>query len=410
MKPTFLLLTTAFTINLMAQDDPRVFSVTDQVKGGYNWSAIRLLSPNNDQQLILNNQAAKGTVIDAGLLQKKGDYAPNTANFNDQPMYSGVAALAYDKQNERLFFATMFSQQLRYINLRESPDRYYQVASLAGPSKSAIIPSPQQQGPVITRMTIAPDGYGYGISNDGQAFFRFSLKNPNKVEFLGGLVDDSKNGSLSVHNACSGWGGDIVAAANNDLYLFTMKQLVFKIDPSSRVASFLGKITGLDSNFTVNGAAVDEKGRVILSTATFAGSRGIIENINNLVATVEKSETIYNASDLASCYYLFGKTNHNQNKPQKLVFNSKKANRVALYPNPANNGFTQLQFDKKVSGQLTIDVLTGAGKTVIRKPVQVKSDGQLIQVNTNTLAKGLYMIRVTDASSKEVYYNKLVVQ
>jgi hypothetical protein len=409
MKISFLLLTTAAAVSLNAQKSSRLFSVTDQEKGGYNWSAIRSLSGAKSNQVIINNFVAKGSVIDASLQRKKADYGPDATNLVNQPMYSGVAALAYDQQHDRLYFATMFTQQLRYIELSDSkPDRYFQAANLADLVKTKQVVTNEQQGPVVTRMTIAPDGYGYGISNDGQNFFRFSLDKKTQVESLGSLVDDAKNESVSVHNQCSSWGGDIVASAKGDLYLFTMRQMVFRINPFTKVATYLGKITGLDNNFSVNGAAVDESGNVVLSTAAYAGSRGVIKDMNSLVATEDKNEDYYNASDLASCNFLFVNTSVTP-KPVTVFEKSGPAS-ISLYPNPTRQGFTMVSFDKKVFGKLTIDVLSGSGSTVIRKPVQVTSEGQQVRLNTNTLAKGLYVIRVTDASSKEVYNSKLVVE
>ena len=63
-----------------------------------------------------------------------------------------------------------------------------------------------------------------------------------------------------------------------------------------------------------------------------------------------------------------------------------------------------------MEGRLTIDVLSSSGSTVVRKAVQVNSEGQLVRLNTASLAKGLYVVRITDASKKELFYNKLVVQ
>ena len=410
MKLTFLLICFAGTTALTAQKSSRLFYVTDQAKGGFNWSAIRTVSAGTAEQVIINNAVAKGSVIDAGLQKKKADYSPNAGNINDQPMFSGVAALAYDQQHDRLFFATMFTQQLRYINLSDKePGRYYEAANLADLNKlkQPVAITAEQQGPVITRMTIGADGYGYGISNDGQSFFRFTLDKKTTVQSLGSLLDDEKNGTMSVHSPCSSWGGDIVASSKLDLYLFTMRQQDFRIDPNTRIATELGKVSGLDNNFTINGAAVDESGKVVLSTAAYAGSRGIIADMTKLVATEEKSEDFYNASDLASCNYLF--PNLGDPKTTRVVVPDNEDN-IHLYPNPSTNGFTMLQFENRISGRVTIDVLSGAGSIMTRKPAQINSEGQQVRLNTNSLAKGLYVIRVTDASRKEIYTSKLVVQ
>ena len=410
MRSKILLLSLTLASSVIGQRSSRLFYVTDQQKGGYNWSVIRTVSKGMAEQMVMNGFTAKGEVIDAVIQKKKADYGPTTSNTEDLPMFTGVAALAYDRQHDRLYYATMFSQQLRYINLSEKEGgRYYQAGNLSSlgrtlENQNAVVQ--EQQGPVITRMTIGPDGYGYGLSNDGKTFFRFTLNKKTTIESLGSLVDDEKNGSLSVHNACSSWGGDMVAAENGDLYLFTMRQNVFKINPVTKVASFIGKISGLGDNFTVNGAAVDVEGNVVLSTATFPGTRGTIVDFSSLSATEEKNPDYFNASDLASCNYLFEKTSVTKVEP----LNEDRSAGISIYPNPATNGFTVLKFDEKIMGRLTIDILGSSGNIQARKPVQINTEGQLVRMSTSRLAKGLYVIRITDASKKEVFNSKLVVQ
>lgn len=385
--------------------------MTDQQKGGINWSVIRTISEGTAEETIMNGFTSKGNVIDAALQTKRTDYSPTGSNYTDQPMYSGVAALAYDQQHDRLYYSTMFTQQLRYINLDEKDaGQYYQAADLRtqGRTVPLNVINQDQQAPVITRMTIGADGYGYAISNDGQTFIRFSLNKKTAVETLGSLVDDEKNGSISVHNPCSCWGGDIVAAENGDLYLFTMRQNVFKINTNTRIATFLGRVKGLDDNFTINGAAVDASGSVVLSCASFAGSRGIIKETDmaTLAASVDKNETYYNASDMASSNLLFAKNTFSKIQPYISGTNEL----VTLYPNPAIDGFTMLKFEEQIFGRLTVDLLSASGSIVMRKPVQVNSESQLVRINTSNLAKGLYVIRIIDASKHEIYNSKLVVQ
>ena len=82
---------------------------------------------------------------------------------------------------------------------------------------------------------------------------------------LGNLVDVAANGQVSVHSQCSSWGGDMVAGTDGLLYLITHRKYVFSIDPSSRMTTYMGVIKGLPESFNVNGAAVDQEGRVLMS-------------------------------------------------------------------------------------------------------------------------------------------------
>ncbi len=409
MKEKFLLFSVVASLSLQAQKNATLFAVTDQTKGGYNWSAIRQVS-NSGNALIMSNQVNSGMVIDAARQQKKADFSPGGANYKDQPLFSGVAALAYDKVHDRLYFATMFTEQLRYINLgTNQPDRYYAAGDIADAIHSrqkGYVLDNNNQGPVVTRLVIGADGYGYGISNDGVSFFRFTTGSKTQIEELGALVDAPQNGSISVHNQCSSWGGDLVASARGELYLFTMQQHVFRIEPSTKVATYLGKLKGLDSKFTVNGAAVDENGEIILSTAAYAGSRGVIKDINTLTATEEKGDDMYNCSDLAS-----GNSLHEVKiaaAPTPPVRTA--VSRISVYPNPVTNGSALLNFNTMSPGRYTIDVLSGSGNTMLRQTAQISSEGQQVKVNTNGLAKGLYVVKVIDANRKEVSTTKLVVQ
>jgi hypothetical protein len=133
MKSAILLAAMSVALAGQAQKSNRIYASADPVKGGYNWTSIRLLD-NGADQLILNNQNASGIVIDAQRQEKKADFAPGAGLL--QPMTTGVAAMAYDIQHNRLYFATMFSRQLRYINLSDkNSNNYYQAADLSGTFK-----------------------------------------------------------------------------------------------------------------------------------------------------------------------------------------------------------------------------------------------------------------------------------
>lgn len=410
MKVEILLFAIIFSQAASAQKISPLFAITDQTKGGIGWNAIRQLNATGDEPALLENSKATGVVMDARAQQKLADYSPVAANYKAQPLYSGVAALAYDQYHHRLYYATMTTQQLRYINLGEKTTGYYEagdipsVISRPGPAYKI---TPQNQAPVISRMVIAADGNGYGLSNDGISFFRFSLNKKTSIQELGPLVDDSNNGSVSVHNACSSWGGDLIAAATGELYLFTMPQHVFRIHPDTRVATYLGHIKGLPDGFTVNGAAVTDEGKVLLSTAAYAGSRAVITDWNNLQAELQKSDAFYNASDLASANLLFeNKTKTIEGLPLRAIGNE----RISIYPNPVTNGFALISFDKMKAGRYNIDLLSSSGSLVLRQQAVVNAEEQQVRINTRNLGKGLYVIRVADAGRKEILAARLVIQ
>ena len=114
-------------------------------------------------------------------------------------------------------------------------------------------------------MTVAADGNGYALTNDGNHLIKFTTGKKIVITDLGGLLDASSNKAISVHNKCSSWGGDIVADAFGKLYLFTASKNIFKIDITERTATHLGTITGLSGAYTLNGAAVDDDDNVIIN-------------------------------------------------------------------------------------------------------------------------------------------------
>jgi hypothetical protein len=401
--PLFLLLGSA----AVAQNSVRVFAVTDQVKGATGWNSIREALPQQDADALLINSLSKGVALSAQG-KKLSDYSET--NFVEQPMYSGVAALAFDEQRNRLYFSTMMTQQLRYVNLGE-PNKYHQVADLktffAKPGDKPV--DNYNQGGVITRMTVADDGYGYGLSNDANSFFRFSLSKQGAPEPLGALLDAPENKTVSVHNQCSGWGGDMVAAATGELYLFTMKQQVFKIDPQSRIATYLGHLKGLPNDFSINGAAVTGENEVTLSTAALVGQRAVVTDITKLEAVLEKNNSYYNASDLASGKTLFASKKTNKSL-ETFVPRENDNSFVTIYPNPVTNGKAVLTFNKVKTGRFTIDLVSPSGSMVQRSAVQLNAEGQQVTLSTTKLAKGFYTVRVIDANNKSQFTGKMIVQ
>ena len=79
----------------------------------------------------------------------------------------------------------------------------------------------KQNGPgkTISRMVITPDGTGYAISNDGSEFIQFTTGKKPAVTQLGALIDAPENKTVSVHNSCTSYGGDMVSDDKGNLVL-----------------------------------------------------------------------------------------------------------------------------------------------------------------------------------------------
>ncbi len=430
MKRTFLLLLFFISsfFSAFAQQNNIAFAITGQESSNFNWADIRAIDMTSGitNATLFENGKTKFSFLDAETMRNvdQVSFNGNPANFqkngltvsankiimtNPSPTSLMSAAIAYDKRHDKLFFASMHTGQLIWLDLRSNSSQpiFYTIQK-----KLVNNIDVNDEAFDITRMTIGADGNGYAITNDGDHLIRFTTGNKVVITDLGNLVDAESNNGISVHNKCSSWGGDIVGDAFGKLYLFSASKNVFVIDPETRIATYKGTISNLSATFSVNGAAVIDDDNVIVSTAnTFEGFYKV--NINNLSAVkIVTPGKIYNASDLASCNLL-----HQQEKQNSLVEPVLKnpdviGNRfISVYPNPVTDGQMKITFDGNVSGKYKILLTDIQGRFIISKEVYVKGPGQIENVQTRTKqASGMYMIKITDESGKWVFADKLFFQ
>ncbi len=388
-----------------------IYAITDVKQGGVAWNNIREVQLNGGEgKFILKNQEFDGNKVDLLTQAKKAVSINSLTDGNDLPLNSGVAALAFDANHGRLYFSTMFTGEIRYISLKEK-DSYYQVGNVfqAIPQPNNVAINANNQGPVITRMTVGADGNVYGLSNNGDAFFRVSTQSKKAtVENLGPVSDDPSNNGMSIHTSCSSWGGDMIAAADGSLYVFSMYQHIFKVNPATRVATYIGKIQGIPAEFSVNGVAVNEEGQIVLSSATLAYKVAIIENPEDILrATVKDNQGWYNASDLASGNLLFA-------KKAAVVFSefdrSTGQSGIGVFPNPVSNGQVIVHFKEGMTGKHTLDLLDIAGSPKMQSFVTLNGEAQRVTLRTGALATGMYLLRVTNSGKKEVETIKVLIR
>lgn len=403
MKRLLPLALTLFSAGSFAQDV--LYGVTSDQPGTINWTKIRMVeNAGKSTNSVLLDASQPSFYINAKT-RKKVTPQINGIGPDELPAPTGIAALAYDEVNGRLYFSPLFREGgIRYIDLNSGSQQ--KAVTIFDDAYNLVDRAKDGEGKNITRMAIGIKGYGYAISNDGNSFLRFSTNGNPAIENLGTLVDDEANGANTVHSPCTAWGGDMVAAATGDLYLFTMRQQVFKINPDSRVATYVGNIKGPDNQFTVNGAAVTREGQVVLSSSVKAGSKWVIEDMNTLAAKEVNDPNWLNASDLASSHLLFAKTAAKTNVAPKAVGIGK----VGVYPNPVTQGILTIVFNDLPAGKYSIDMLNDAGVNVQNKSVMVQQKGQTEKLTTNRMAKGLYIIRITNASRQEAFAEKILVQ
>lgn len=403
MKRLIPLALTLCSIGSFAQD--ALYGVTSDQAGTINWTKIRIVENDGKSINSVLLDATKPSYYLNARTQKKVTPLINGIGPDELPAPAGIAALAYDEKNDRLYFAPMFREGgIRFIDLNTGTQQ--KAITIFDDAYNLVDRAKDGEGKNITRMTIGLKGYGYAISNDGNSFIRFSTGITPAIENLGTLVDAEANGANTIHSPCAAWGGDMVAAATGDLYLFTMRQQVFKINPETRVATYIGNIKGPDNAFTVNGAAVTRDGQVVLSSSVKAGSKWIIEDMNTLEAKEVSDPNWLNASDLASAHLLFAKTQAKTSVAPRSDGNGK----VGLYPNPVTQGLLTIVFNDLPAGKYYVDMLNGAGVGMQSKAVNLRQKGQTETLNTSRLAKGLYVIRITNESRQEAFTEKVLLQ
>ena len=159
---------TLLTISVFAQDR-FAYAITDVNQNTASWTVLRKLNLQTGvySDALLDGVNIKQVAYDA---QTKKLIVANNGNGNSSlPFNTGVAAIAYDRKNNRLYFTPMFIDQLRYIDLETMKLYYVTDQSFTGHTNTN-----KDDGGVVSRMVIAPDGYGYAVTNDANNFVRFT--------------------------------------------------------------------------------------------------------------------------------------------------------------------------------------------------------------------------------------------
>lgn len=428
MKLKFLLLIFFIPIFFKAfSQQTTAYAITGQGKGNFNWTDIRTIDmkSGNAMATLFQNGKTKFLFMDAGTGRPVSfSNTSNLLNGNAKNIVIKVsevstaipsptalmsAAIAYDKKHDRLFFATMKTGQLIWMDLQKSSGEpvFYTTSK---PLLNYV--NYNDEALNITRMTIGADGYGYALTNDANHLIKFTTGNKIIATDMGSLLDDEHNSGISVHNKCSSWGGDLVADAFGKLYLFSAGRNVFIINPQTLVATYAGAVTNLSATFSINGAAAIDDENVMVSTAnTFEGFYKV--NAKTFAATkINTDRQIYNASDLAS-----GNLLHESEKISSLgtpvlsdlepIGNSL----VTIYPNPVSNNGVKITFEGNMAGKYLIELTDLQGRIVEAMQTYIKSPGEITNFQFRRKQPGgLYLIKITDDTRKTIYSDKLVVE
>ena len=408
---SLLLGTVLLTTMVQGQSDRFAYAITDIQQEGSNWNYLRKLNLETGEysQVLLNGNDMNQVAFDATSKKQIQNFTTVARyGYSTQPAFSsGVAAIAFDRRNNRLYYTPMFIDELRYIDLRTMKVHYVTDQAMTGVADKA-----SNQSNIITRMVIAADGYGYAMTNDGTQLIRFSTGKKMSIQNLGMLVDDAGNNGTSIHNSCSSFGGDMIADNDGNLFVFTARNHVFKVNIESKVATHLGTVSGIPDNYTINGVVVDDKNQLVISSAV---NNLAIFNVDpgTLVATpISIASDLWRSSDLANSNILnTKKTSVSSEIVSRVVPTSTASNNIRIYPNPVlNNQFT-VQFSNLEAGSYSLQVTDVMGREVALRNVVIGGGDQTERIKLDpTSAKGIYLVKVTDKNNLTVYTNKVIVQ
>lgn len=401
-----VLLVIAFN-SASAQNQPGRFAYvfTDSIQAGKSWTSLRKLDLTTGEfsNVLIKGADKKMVLLDAATRKSiafSQSNAIDTTNASSA-FATGVAAAAIDHKNSRLYFAPMVVDQLRYLDLNTM--KVYCVTTENFTKTKCDIGNP------IARMIIANDGYGYMITNDARHLVRFTTTKKPTIADLGALIDDSTNQAMTIFNFPVTAGGDMVADADNNLYLFTPTNRVYKIDVKTRVTKYVTTIKGLQGNFITNGAAVDANGNVLISSSINNEAYYVVDPKTWTATAFKTKNGVYRSSDMATANILFASNKSAEIK--SVVKNEVVSGCINVYPNPvANNRITVRLTDIK-PGKYNLYLFDMQGAKVMNNKITVSRSDQIEVINFERYyPQGTYFVKIVGKNSKNTYNSKILVQ
>jgi hypothetical protein len=360
-----------------AQSDHFAYAVTAVNKGGNQWVALRKLDT------------------------RTSEFSSILLHVPD----SSIAAIAYDRKNNRLYYSPMNIDQLHYIDL-STMETY----SVADQFFSKVANYDIRNAGPINRMVIAPDDFGYTITNDGTHLIRFTTDGSPKLTDMGDLIDEPQNREMTIHSICANSGGDLIADDDGHLFLITGSNKVFKVDIATKMTSYLGTVSGLPQKFTTSGLAVSENGKQLIATSVgYTDSYFLIDPETWIASPSQATHDVYESADLANSNVLFTNTSAHSNL--FITKSPENLHKIKVFPNPVMDDVVSIQFNELPSGVYTIQLADLLGNRVIQQNASITSVGQTESMHIpGNIAQGFYYVRILDEKNNVVSTQKLVVE
>jgi hypothetical protein len=402
LRYTILLLVQSLIVfQATAQTEKFGYAITDLAQEGKNWVALRRLDFNavSFSDIVLNGNDNAMSVLDIRGSKFNKVTAARVNNVDpDMPFANGVAAMAYDRNSNRIFYVPMYYDQLRYIDLKTMKVHTTGVGFGTSQEKSVY--------ESITRMVIAGDGFGYALSTDGHHLYKFNTKGNPVITDMGSLTDADGNNQLLLDNPCMTAGGDMIADDDNNLYLIAARGYVFRISIKDKMANYLGEIKGMPKEFSANGAAVNHEGKIIVTSSVFKNAMYEVDPTSWEAKPLVAKSGAYNASDLGSSNLLVT----NKAKTGPAFVNSMKGT-VKIYPNPVRSNNFQVSFTNMEAGDYYLDLTDISGRRVMQKKININSGTLIETINLpGSFTKGIYMVKLMNEKSRQISVQKVLVE
>jgi len=301
-----------------------------------------------------------------------------------------MATLAYDPSSNNLVYMPMFSSNIYVLNAKTK-----EITLVENNTARVTACDINSQ---FTRMATGYDGNIYAVNNAGTQFLKISRKgNQYTVNDLGIIMDDASNGKNSFTLMETGFGGDMIADADYNFYVFSASGNVFKVSTKEMKAKFMGKITGIPDTYSVNGSAVNSRGKVVIASAKGAPLYEV--DLNTLQAKQLPGQENLHIYDLASKYFA----------NDRSITNTVFAN-LDIYPTRVDEKLININVnDKSVKGNIKMNIFDLSGKNVMSQNLSVKDGSLNQQVYLRNLISGAYLVNITDESGKVLLNKKIVV-
>lgn len=380
--PLFLLL---LGINAQAQQD--FFAITGKDTRSITFNDFRAIDATNGtsgEKFFTSDSSAK-----VFSQTEKGIVAEDRNSYHHSQSVT-LAALAYDSSNNNLVYMPMFSSNIYVLNPKTKEITL--VENKAARVSSCDINSH------ITRMATGYNGNIYAVNNAGTQFLEISKKaGEYTVTDLGIIKDDPSNGRNSFTGMETGFGGDMIADADNNFYVFAASGNVFKVLTKDLKAQFIGKIAGIPDNYSVNGSAVNAQGKVVIASAK--GGALYEVDLTTLQAKQLPGEQRLHIYDLASKYF----ANDKSSTVNTLADN------LDIYPTRVDEHYINVHVNNNLRGSIKLNIFDMAGKNVMTQSLSVKNGSTDEKVYLKGLVTGAYIVNIADESGKVIFNKKILV-